>query len=157
MAEPNGKPCVVEFEFDLENAKQKLDILYLRDNSVQWRFFVAFNRLGKQYFEVLNSMFPHVLSNMNDGRLFDIVVDVPADAGISKLLEKIEETLKKYILVTKEHPHLDHRIKKFYKMKIRSMILSISIGNTSQIRALQYSFHTERSLVFLKQKSCRYT
>lgn len=56
------------------------------------QFFVAFNRTGLEHFAIMNSFFPGKLHNLNF--MYDVVIDIPADARISQKKEILEAASK---------------------------------------------------------------
>lgn len=133
------KPVVIEMYFDEEEAKKNLNIRNFEHTTDDWKFFVAFNRTGLDKFDLMNSFFPNKLHNLDFK--YDVVIDIPADAGISSITDKIDlilddvNTLKRPLKVCREN--------------VLELINSICEGNVEP-EAKQYSFHTARSLKYLR-------
>lgn len=132
------KPVVIEMYFDEETAKKNLNIRNFDDITDEWRIFVAINRTGLEKFNLMNSFFPDQLHNLD--YKYDVVVDIPADAGISAITDKIDLILD----------DVNNSRKPFeeYRRDILELINSINEGNVDP-EAKQYSFHTIRSLKYL--------
>lgn len=138
MTMPGEKAAVVEMQYDEKRANNDLRVLTFEDVSEDWQFFVAFNRTGEEHFAIMNSFFPNKLHNLN--LLYDVVIDIPADARISEKTYKIEQILNMAL----RHGDRAER----YKMSVLRLIRSISTGNIDP-QAKQYSFHTRRALTYL--------
>lgn len=139
MAMPGERAAVVEMQYDEENANKELRVLNFDNVSEDWQFFVAFNRTGLEHFAIMNSFFPEKLHNLNS--MYDVVIDIPADARISAKTYEIEKIL--------ETASKRENIAEKYKGDVLRLIRSISTGNIDP-QARQYSFHTQRSLTYLK-------
>lgn len=138
MTPQSETPVVITMEFDEGNAAGKLNILRFGQASDDWQFFVVFNRIGKEYYKVLNELFPGKAHNLYAA--YDVVIDVPADARISSKTRAIEKLVKEFVVV-------QDRI--VYRERILKEIASVAIGN-ERAQAKQVSFHTDRSLKYLK-------
>ncbi|MCM1112804.1 MAG: DUF3990 domain-containing protein [Muribaculum sp.] len=138
MSLPPKIPVVIEMFFDENRAKEELNILRFDETSDDWRLFVTFNRAGLEHYNVMSLYFPQKLNNLN--HFYDIVIDYPADSGISNITDKIDKLLDK----AKESP----KPLKVYRNKLIRQINLINVGN-SDLLSKQYSFHTIRSLKFL--------
>lgn len=138
MTLPPQKPVVVEIFFDENRAKEELNILRFDETTDDWRFFVAFNRTGLEHYSIMSSYFPQKINNLNHS--YDIVIDYPADSGISSITDIIDELLDK----AKGEPEP----LKVYRNKLIRQIKRINEGNNDLLYK-QYSFHTMRSLKFL--------
>lgn len=132
------KPVVIEMYFDEEKAKEKLNVRNFENITDDWRFFVAFNRIGLEKYDLMNIFFPNKLHNLD--YKYDVVIDIPADAGISSITDKID-------LILDNVNNFEHSIK-VHKKDILELINSINEGNLNP-DAKQYSFHTARSLEYL--------
>lgn len=139
MTMPGEKAAVVEMQYDEKRANNDLRVLTFEEVSEDWQFFVAFNRTGQEQFATMNSLFPERLHNLN--LLYDVVIDIPADARISEKTYKIEQILN----IVSEQENMAER----YRSDVLRLIRSINIGNIDP-QARQYSFHTRRSLTYLK-------
>ncbi len=133
------KPVVIEMYFDEKSAEKELNILRFDDVTDEWRFFVAFNRVGIEGYELMNAYFPNMKNNL--GRCYDLVVDIPADAGISGITDRIDE-----LLVSAGKGEISTDIS---RTEILQNIKLINLGNVNSW-SKQYSFHTMRSLKFLE-------
>ncbi len=133
------KPVVVEMYFDEEKAKKNLNIRHFDSVTDEWKFFVAINRTGLEKFILMNSFFPNQLHNLD--YKYDVVVDIPADAGISAITDKID-----FIL---DDVNNSGRAYEEYRRDILELVNSINEGNVDP-EAKQYSFHTVRSLKYLE-------
>lgn len=133
------KPVVIEMDFDEIAAEGKLNILRFDDADDDWKFFVAFNRTGSEHYDLMNLFFPRKLNNIDS--FYDVVIDVPADAGISGVTDRIDRLL--------EDAHEGRIPMEAAGSEILKNIKSISIGDID-INSKQYSFHTKESLKFLK-------
>ena len=133
------KPVVIEMFFDEDAAGRKLNILRFDDITDEWKFFVAFNRVGSEHLDLMNLCFSQKIHNLD--YFYDVVVDVPADAGISAVTDRIDRLLD----------DLDEgRIPmEAARNEILKNIMSINIGDID-INSKQYSFHTKDSLQYLK-------
>lgn len=134
-----SRAAVVEMQYDEERANRELKVLRFADGSMDWQFFVAFNRTGPEYFETMNALFPGKRNNLSC--MYDVVIDIPADAKISLKTHEIESVLKK---VSESKNRITH-----YKKEVIRLIRSISIGDIDP-QARQYSFHTQQSLAYLR-------
>lgn len=139
MTMPGKRPAVVEMQYSEELANKNLRILNFDAVTEDWQFFVAFNRLGLEHFSTMNLLFPEKRHNLNF--MYDVVTDVPADARISEKTYRIEEIIKK---VSKQKTMAGK-----YRKDVLGLIRSISTGSIDP-QARQYSFHTRRSLMYLK-------
>lgn len=133
------KPVVIEMYFDEEKAKKNLNIRNFDNITDEWRMFVAFNRIGLEKFDLMNSFFSNQLHNLD--YKYDVVVDTPADAGISSITDKIDLILDD--INNLRMPFMTCR------RDILELINSINEGNVNP-DAKQYSFHTDRSLKYLQ-------
>ena len=133
------KPVVIVMDFDEENAEKNLNIRHFDSITDEWKFFVAINRAGLENFSVMNSFFPDQLHNLD--YKYDVVVDIPADAGISVITDQMDCILD----------DVNHLNKPFEECKkdILKLIHSINEGNVDPA-AKQFSFHTVRSLKYLR-------
>lgn len=139
MTMPGKRPAVVEMQYSEELANQNLRVLCFDTATEDWQFFVAFNRLVLEHFATMNAFFPKKMHNLNF--TYDVVIDIPADARISEKTYRIEEIIKK----ASEQDTVAGK----YKGDVLDLIRSISIGSIDP-QARQYSFHTKRSLMYLK-------
>lgn len=133
------KPVVIEMYFDEEKAKKNLNIRHFDNITDEWRIFVAINRTGLEKFNIMNSFFPDQLHNLD--YKYDVVVDIPADAGISAITDKIDLIL--------DDVNNSRKTFEEYRRDILELINSINEGNVNP-EAKQYSFHTIRSLKYLE-------
>lgn len=133
------KPVVIEMVFDETAAEGKLNILRFDDATDDWKFFVAFNRTGSEHYDLMNLFFPRKLNNL-DG-FYDVVIDVPADARISEVTDRIDRLLEDV-----DEGRIPMEVA---GGEILKNIRSINIGDID-INSKQYSFHTRKSLSFLK-------
>lgn len=133
------KPVVIEMYFNEEKARKNLSIKTFDRITDDWKFFVAFNRTGFEKFKLMNSFFPNKLHNLD--YKYDVVIDIPADARISLITDKIDRILDDVNNLRKPL--------KAYRRDVLELIYSINEGNVD-LDAKQYSFHTARSLKYLE-------
>lgn len=133
------RPVVIEMYFDEEAAKKNLNIRNFEHVTDDWKFFVAFNRTGIEKLDLMNSFFPNKLHNLDFK--YDVVIDIPADAGISSITDKIDLIL--------DDVNIFKGFLKARRKDILKLINSICEGNVDP-RAKQYSFHTSCALKYLR-------
>lgn len=133
------RPVVIEMYFDEESARKKLNILQFDDVSDDWRFFVAFNRAGLEHYELMNLYFPQKINNLT--YRYDLVIDIPADAKISRITDRIDSLL--------DDVDKGQAPPEAFRNEILKNIKSINAGDID-LQSKQYSFHTAQSLNFLK-------
>lgn len=138
MTKSPRKPVVLEMYYNEKLANKNLNILHFDTMSEEWKFFVIFNRVGIEYYEIMNDFFPKKRHNLK--ATYDIVIDIPADAKISDRTYHIEKELKKF-LATGDREKC--------RQNILNLIRSVTIGEGSA-QARQISFHTDRALDYLK-------